>query len=88
VAIGPVSDPKLNPGEWRELTPKEVKSLARKPAKPRVAAVKKTPATPAVPPKKRIPVKDRVATTKSAEKRRATALAHAEKNESRKARGQ
>ena len=28
VAIGPISDPDLLPGEWRELTPKEVKQLA------------------------------------------------------------
>ena len=28
VAIGPISDPDLLPGEWRELTPKEVKMLA------------------------------------------------------------
>ncbi len=28
VAIGPIADPKLTPGVWRELTPKEVKLLA------------------------------------------------------------
>lgn len=28
VAIGPLSDPKLTPGDWRELTAKEVKMLA------------------------------------------------------------
>ena len=28
VAIGPISDPKLTPGVWRELTPHEVKMLA------------------------------------------------------------
>jgi 23S rRNA pseudouridine2605 synthase len=28
VAIGPISDPKLTPGVWRELTPYEVKMLA------------------------------------------------------------
>jgi 23S rRNA pseudouridine2605 synthase len=28
VAIGPIADPKLGPGDWRELTPKEVKMLA------------------------------------------------------------
>lgn len=51
VAIGPISDPKLTPGDWRELTPREVKLLAtnQEPAKPkarRIAAdrpsVKKT----------------------------------------------
>lgn len=87
VAIGPVSDPKLTPGEWRELTPKEVKSLTRKPPKPRVASAKKAAASPSPAPQKRA-VKDRVPATRSAEKRKATALAHAEKNESRKARGQ
>jgi hypothetical protein len=38
VAIGPISDPDLMPGEWRELTEKEVKMLAsmkEKPAKRR-----------------------------------------------------
>ena len=28
VAIGPISDPDLTPGDWRELTPREVKMLA------------------------------------------------------------
>jgi 23S rRNA pseudouridine2605 synthase len=28
VAIGPIADPKLTPGDWRELTPREVKMLA------------------------------------------------------------
>jgi 23S rRNA pseudouridine2605 synthase len=31
VAIGPLSDPKLTPGDWRELTPREVKLLATTP---------------------------------------------------------
>ena len=43
VAIGPISDPKLTPGVWRELTKHEVKMLEtmkemKKPAKRRVAA--------------------------------------------------
>jgi 23S rRNA pseudouridine2605 synthase len=43
VAIGPLSDPHLTPGDWRELTPREVKMLATMPepapkAKPRRAA--------------------------------------------------
>ena len=45
VAIGPISDPKLTPGVWRELTKQEVKMLATlqepkppKPPKPRRAA--------------------------------------------------
>src|SRR5947209_17269555 len=39
VAIGPISDPKLTPGDWRELTKQEVKLLVTmkepRPAKPR-----------------------------------------------------
>lgn len=40
VAIGPISDPKLTPGVWRELTKHEVKQLEtmKEPAKPRRAA--------------------------------------------------
>ena len=42
VAIGPIADPKLTPGVWRELTKQEVKMLATlkdlKPAKRRPAA--------------------------------------------------
>jgi 23S rRNA pseudouridine2605 synthase len=42
VAIGPISDPKLTPGVWRELTKQEVKMLATlkdlKPVKRRAAA--------------------------------------------------
>jgi pseudouridine synthase len=45
VAIGPISDPQLSAGDWRELTPREVKMLAtmQEPAKPkprRVAAAR------------------------------------------------
>src|SRR4051812_10332330 len=38
VAIGPLSDPRLTPGDYRELTPKEVKMLEtmKEPAKPKV----------------------------------------------------
>ena len=49
VAIGPIMDPKLTPGVWRELTPQEVRMLAtmKEPRKPRRAARpqsrKKTP---------------------------------------------
>src|SRR5688500_3159997 len=54
VAIGPISDPKLTPGVWRELTTKEVKMLAsmqeapprrparRPPARKKTASAKKT----------------------------------------------
>lgn len=48
VAIGPISDPKLTPGDWRELTKQEVKLLAtvmepKEPKPPRRTA-KRTPA--------------------------------------------
>jgi len=38
VAIGPISDPKLTPGVWRELTKQEVKMLATMQEPKRVAA--------------------------------------------------
>ncbi|HUP63168.1 MAG TPA: pseudouridine synthase [Thermoanaerobaculia bacterium] len=43
VAIGPISDPKLTPGAWRELTKHEVKMLEtmKEPPKPRRVAPKK-----------------------------------------------
>lgn len=47
VAIGPIADPKLTPGVWRELTKQEVKMLETmkelKPAKPRRPASKPQP---------------------------------------------
>jgi hypothetical protein len=51
VAIGPISDPKLTPGDWRELTPREVKMLAtmQEPAKPKA---RRAPAARAASPKK------------------------------------
>lgn len=53
VAIGPISDPKLTPGDWRELTPREVKMLEtmQEPAKPKVKA-RRAPAARAASPKK------------------------------------
>jgi len=59
VAIGPISDPKLTPGVWRELSEKEVKMLAsmKEPRKPRAArpaarpAARKKPAAAAKKPK-------------------------------------
>src|SRR5437016_10431205 len=68
VAIGPISDPKLSAGEWRELSKQEVKLLAtvmepKKEAKPRRAAkrvqsrAKSAPAT-------RAPKKKRATATK------------------------
>lgn len=45
VAIGPIADPKLAAGDWRELSPKEVKMLEtmQEPAKPKP---RRTPARP------------------------------------------
>ena len=42
VAIGPISDPRLTPGAWRELTKNEVKMLAtmKEPAKPKKRVVR------------------------------------------------
>jgi 23S rRNA pseudouridine2605 synthase len=51
VAIGPIADPKLTPGDWRELTSREVKMLAtmQEPPKPKRAR----PARPATTTKKK-----------------------------------
>lgn len=74
VAIGPISDPKLTPGVWRELTKREVKMLATmqeaKPAKPRRAA--KRPAArkkAAAPSKKKATTTKRASRTKTAGRR-------------------
>jgi 23S rRNA pseudouridine2605 synthase len=74
VAIGPLSDPKLTPGDWRELTNKEVKMLAtmtepaeakpKKRAAPRAASKKKPAATTAAS-KKAAPSKKRGARSSS-----------------------
>ncbi|HYO76754.1 MAG TPA: pseudouridine synthase [Thermoanaerobaculia bacterium] len=44
VAIGPLSDPKLAAGDWRELSPKEVQMLAtmQEPAKPKLHRAART----------------------------------------------
>jgi 23S rRNA pseudouridine2605 synthase len=51
VAIGPISDPHLTPGDWRELTPREVKMLATM-KEPLKAKPRRTPTTRAESPKK------------------------------------
>jgi 23S rRNA pseudouridine2605 synthase len=75
VAIGPIADPKLSAGDWRELSPKEVKMLATMQelpakAKPRRAATrpakKKAAATTSTSSKKK------TATKRPASKRPAT----------------
>ncbi len=75
VAIGPITDPKLTAGDWRELSPKEVKMLAtmQEPAKPkakvrRPSAPKKAKAAAATSSKKKTAAK-RAAPKKSSSAR-------------------
>jgi 23S rRNA pseudouridine2605 synthase len=77
VAIGPISDPKLTPGDWRELTPREVKMLGsmQEPAK---VKPRRAPVARAASPKK-------TAVNASATKKRASAPAR--KTAARKAAG-
>jgi 23S rRNA pseudouridine2605 synthase len=80
VAIGPISDPKLTPGEWRELTKQEVRLLGtqmepKAPPKPRRASVKRTtpraaPTRAAKAPATKAPAKKKAASTKAGAKRR------------------
>jgi len=72
VAIGPISDPKLTPGDWRELTPREVKMLAtmQEPAKPK--AKTKPKARRAAPAARPASVKKVAANSAAAKKRGAT----------------
>ncbi|MEO8036731.1 MAG: pseudouridine synthase, partial [Acidobacteriota bacterium] len=77
VAIGPISDPKLTPGVWRELTDKEVKMLATmkdaKVVKPRRPPVQRT-RTAAKPPatRKKTATKKSASTSKSSAARRSS----------------
>ncbi len=76
VAIGPISDPKLTPGDWRELTRHEVRLLAtvmepREPKAPRRPAKRRTPRKETVASKAAKPT----ATKKSGAKRRTSAAA-------------
>jgi 23S rRNA pseudouridine2605 synthase len=77
VAIGPISDPKLNAGEWRELSKQEVKLLSTvmepkketKAAPRRAAPAKRAPA-------KRVPSRSKAApATPAPKKKRAAAAA-------------
>src|SRR3954454_19972582 len=66
VAIGPISDPKLTAGVWRELSKQEVKLLAtqqepKKPAKRRTAVRPATRAKAAATRKKPVPAKTKSA---------------------------
>lgn len=67
VAIGPLSDPRLGPGDYRELTKSEVKMLAtmKEPAKPKVRRVAaKKPAAPAKKPAAKKTTRKAAATAK------------------------
>ncbi|HEX8169466.1 MAG TPA: pseudouridine synthase [Thermoanaerobaculia bacterium] len=70
VAIGPISDPALTPGDWRELTRQEVKMLATMQEMPKPKA-RRTTARPAS--KKKAAAKPRAAA--SSRKKSATAAA-------------
>jgi 23S rRNA pseudouridine2605 synthase len=67
VAIGPLSDPRLGPGDYRELTKNEVKMLEtmKEPAKPKVKPRRASTKKPSAPSKKKT-------TAKKPAKRRAT----------------
>ncbi len=78
IAIGSLSDPTLAPGQWRDLTPREVRQLARpEPATPRRrparAAAKKAKTKTAG--KAKAPAKKKSATRRSASKAPAKAKA-------------
>jgi pseudouridine synthase len=81
VAIGPLSDPKLTPGVWRELTKSEVKMLATmkdaKPAKPRRTAKRPT--------SHKKPAAAAKRTTSSASKKKASSKAPARSTKKRSA---
>lgn len=95
VAIGPLSDPKLTPGDWRELTTKEVKMLAtltepaevkpKKRAAPRAAAKKKPVSAGAKSSKKAPASKTRA--TRSASKSGSSARGTSARGTKRAARG-
>jgi len=69
VAIGPISDPKLTPGDWRELTKNEVKMLATMQEPPKKKAPKKK--KPVAAKKRRVTAAPRRKTTATAGRRRA-----------------
>jgi 23S rRNA pseudouridine2605 synthase len=80
VAIGPLSDPRLGPGDYRELTKTEVKMLAtmKEPAKPKVraapaaSAAKKKPAAGAKKTSAKKPTTRKAATRKATSRKAAS----------------
>ncbi|HEY2321310.1 MAG TPA: pseudouridine synthase [Thermoanaerobaculia bacterium] len=69
VAIGPISDPKLTPGDWRELTKQEVKLLATHPEPKEAPKPRRTTRTP----RAKTPSKKKPAAKAAASKRRTPA---------------
>jgi 23S rRNA pseudouridine2605 synthase len=69
VAIGPISDPKLTPGDWRELTKQEVKLLSTH-MEPKAAP---KPRRTTRPPRAKAPAKKKPASKAAASKRRTPA---------------
>jgi hypothetical protein len=72
VAIGPISDPRLTPGDWRELSKNEVKMLStmQEAAKPKAKAKpRRAPARPASKKKTAASSKKRRTTTKRVARR-------------------
>ncbi|MEO8379443.1 MAG: pseudouridine synthase [Acidobacteriota bacterium] len=84
VAIGPLADPRLGPGDYRELTKGEVKMLAlgHEPVKVKEKPVRRESARPSTSKKKTAPSKSSASSRKKAAapaKRRATAAAPAKR---------
>lgn len=91
VAIGPLSDPRLGPGDYRELTKVEVKMLAtmKEPAKPKVrrAATRPAAGTKKKPAAKKTPAKKPARKAAAPAKRRTTSAAASTGRQARRGRG-
>jgi pseudouridine synthase len=92
VAIGPLSDPRLTPGDYRELTTKEVKMLAtmQEPAKPKAKPRRAAPRPAASSSKKKSTSTKKRAASSSTKKRTAAPAAKrrsAPRREARRSRG-
>lgn len=70
VAIGPLADPELGPGDWRELSPREVKMLETMQEMPKPKA-RKAPARPATRKKTETASRAKPATKKASTKKSA-----------------
>jgi 23S rRNA pseudouridine2605 synthase len=91
VAIGPLSDPRLGPGDYRELTKVEVKMLAtmKEPAKPKVrrAATRPAAGTKKKPAAKKTSAKKPARKAAAPAKRRTTSAAASTGRQARRGRG-